>query len=130
MSYVRGLLLIAFLCGFTISFSAPAHAGKEEKAARVVNDATAVLKDFAADIDYRSLWNYAQDAEAIVVIPSSVRGGFLVGASGGNGVMLARKDDGGWSQPSFLRVSSLSFGFQAGGDVSAIVLVCSEEHTS
>ena len=107
----------------SILLIAPAQAGKREKAETVVAEATAVVRDFTTDGDYRALWSHARNAEAIVVIPSSVRGGFLVGASGGNGVMLARGENDAWSQPSFMRVSSLSFGFQAGGDVSAIVLV-------
>ena len=100
----------------------PAHADRREKAEELVRDATRTAQDFAADENYRALWEYAADAKAIVVIPQSVRAGFLVGGSGGNGVVLARREGGGWSYPNFMRISSLSVGFQAGGEVSEIVL--------
>ena len=45
------------------------------------------------------------------------------GASGGNAVMVARNEDGGWSEPTFFTIGSISFGFQAGGEASEIILL-------
>lgn len=100
----------------------PAEAGRREKAQDLVSDAAVSLDYFANDRNYRTLWEQAKEAEAIVVIPRSVRAGFVFGGSGGNGAMIARTPSG-WSGPAFLRISSFSFGLQAGGEVSEIVLL-------
>ncbi|MEL7490178.1 MAG: lipid-binding SYLF domain-containing protein [Pseudomonadota bacterium] len=105
----------------------PAYAGRQEKAYRLVKDATRTVESFTRNDDFAGLWSYAADAKALIVIPKSVRAGFLVGGSGGNGVVLARLAGGGWSHPNFLRVSSLSFGFQAGGEVAEIILAIMTE---
>lgn len=103
--------------------AAPAHAkSKKEKAEELVGKAADTVTYFTHDTAFEPLWELAGDAKAFVVIPRSLRGGFLVGASGGNAVMIARKDDGSWSEPVFLTVGSLSFGFQIGVEGSEIIL--------
>jgi lipid-binding SYLF domain-containing protein len=65
--------------------------------------------------------------KGIFIIPEQVKGAFVVGGAGGSGVLLARRPDGTWSYPSFYGTGSVSFGFQAGGDVSEIVLLVMTE---
>ena len=113
-----GAVLIA-----AMSF-APAHAAtKREKAERLVAKAAETVAYFNEDSAFEPMWELADGAKAMVVIPRSLRGGFMLGASGGNAVMLARNEDGSWSQPTFFTIGSLSFGFQAGGEASEIVLL-------
>ena len=114
---------LIFLVALFFSVFSPAHAGREEKARLTVTEAAESVRYFTEDRNYRQLWNLANDAEAMIVIPRSVKAGFVFGGSGGNGVMLARGKDGQWSQPTFLRISSFSFGLQAGAEVSEIVLL-------
>lgn len=102
--------------------SSPAYADRKDAAYRLVKDATRTVSRFSRNDGFSALWSYASDAKALIVIPESVRAGFLIGASGGNGVVLSRLAGGGWSHPNFLRVSSVSFGFQAGGEVAEIIL--------
>lgn len=104
----------------------PAAADRLDKARDTVEDSAATLRDFADDDRFRGLARTAGRAKALVVLPTSVRAGFLIGASGGNGVMIARKGSD-WSPPTFLRVSSVSFGFQAGGEIAQIVLAVMTE---
>ena len=78
---------------------------------------------FANDSAYEPLWNTAGDAKAMVIIPRSYRGGFIFGASGGNAVMVARNDDGSWSEPTFFTIGSVSFGLQIGGEASETILL-------
>lgn len=121
-------LALAFLAFSTaLLASGPAAADRRDKAEKTVREATLVLNAFTRDDHYRSLWKSARKARALVIVPGSVRAGFLIGASGGNGVMLARRDDGAWSPPSFVRLSSVQFGFVAGGEVSDIVLAVMTE---
>ena len=96
---------------------------KGEKAERLVVKAAETVSYFSQDSAYEPMWDLAEDAKAMVVIPRSLRGGFIFGASGGNAVMIARNDEGGWSEPTFFTVGSISFGFQAGGEASEIILL-------
>ncbi|MEO1252653.1 MAG: lipid-binding SYLF domain-containing protein [Pseudomonadota bacterium] len=103
--------------------AAPAKAEtKREKAEELVEKAADTVAYFAGDTAFEPLWSLADDAKGIVVIPRSLRGGFVVGASGGNALMIARKDDGSWSEPVFMTIGSLSFGFQIGVEGSETIL--------
>lgn len=104
--------------------TAPAEAAsKREKAESLVAKSAETVSYFNEDSAFEPLWELADDAEAMVIIPRSLRGGFIWGASGGNAVMIARNDDGSWSQPTFFTIGSLSFGLQIGGEASEIVLL-------
>ena len=76
------------------------------------------------------LWNHEQisphfkrylsQAVAIVIVPQSISGGFIIGGEGGTGILLA-KGMNGWSYPVFLTVSSASIGLQIGAQTSESV---------
>ena len=100
------------------AFAAP----KREKAEKLVTKSADTVAYFANDTAFEALWGLANDAKAMVVIPRSLRGGFIFGASGGNALMIARNDDGSWSEPVFLTIGSVSFGFQAGVEGSESIL--------
>lgn len=103
---------------------APAAAKpKQEKAEELIVKAADTVSYFANDSAFEPLWDAADDAKAMVIIPKSLRGGFIVGASGGNAVMVARNEDGSWSEPTFFTVGSLSIGFQAGFEGSETILL-------
>lgn len=67
--------------------------------------------------------NQFPDAKALVILPNVLKGGFIIGGEGGNGVLIARLDDGRWSAPSFVFMGGASIGLQIGGSVSEVVLV-------
>jgi len=115
--------LFGIIAAMLIAAIAPAQAEtKKEKAEELVAKAADTVAYFANDTAFEPLWGLADDAKAMVVIPRSLRGGFIFGASGGNAVMVARKDDGSWSEPVFMTIGSLSFGFQAGVEGSETIL--------
>ncbi|HRW61346.1 MAG TPA: lipid-binding SYLF domain-containing protein [Defluviicoccus sp.] len=62
-------------------------------------------------------------AHAIAVFPTVTKGAFFVGAAGGQGVILARRPDGSWSDPAFARLTGGSFGLQFGGQSAQVVLL-------
>ena len=64
-----------------------------------------------------------KDAHGIVVFPGVVKGAFIFGAEGGNGVLLARDTTGKWGYPAFYTMGAGSFGLQIGAEASEIVLV-------
>jgi SH3 domain-containing YSC84-like protein 1 len=102
-------------------------ADETEKGQKIVDDMTQVFDNMTADPDmgwFRSNLKRAQG----VLIMRQYRAGFIVGASGGRGVMLARdKHTGKWSQPAFYGQGTGSFGFQIGADTSEIALLIMTE---
>ncbi|KAI9484310.1 hypothetical protein BDB00DRAFT_856467 [Zychaea mexicana] len=51
------------------------------------------------------------------------RGGFMVSAKKGTGIIIARLPDGSWSAPSGISMGALGFGHQAGVEVIDSIIV-------
>ena len=64
----------------------------------------------------------ARDAVCVGVVPGMVKGAFIFGAEYGQGVVTCRTAHG-WSAPAFIRMAGGSFGFQAGGQGTDLILV-------
>lgn len=65
-------------------------------------------------------------AEAIAVFPGVLKAAFIIGGSGGQGV-ISRRVRGGWSAPAFFNLSSGSFGLQIGAQKTDYVLLIMNE---
>ncbi len=61
-------------------------------------------------------------AKCIAIIPSSLKASFVFGANYGKGVATCRTEHG-WSAPVFFLLTGGSFGLQAGGQASDLVLI-------
>jgi len=61
-------------------------------------------------------------AKCIAIVPSMLKASFIFGANYGKGIATCRTA-AGWSAPVFFRISGGSFGFQAGGQASDLVLI-------
>ena len=121
---IRFIKVLGAICVAIGVALTPAYAkSKREKAEILVAKAADTVAYFANDTAYEALWGLADDAKAMVIVPRSLRGGFIFGASGGNALMIARNEDGSWSEPTFFTLGSLSFGFQIGGEMSESVLL-------
>ena len=65
-------------------------------------------------------------SECVIILPSVKKGGFIVAASYGRGVMSCRGGanfDGRWSAPVMMQSSGGSFGLQAGGQATDFVIL-------
>jgi lipid-binding SYLF domain-containing protein len=61
-------------------------------------------------------------AKCLAIVPSRLKASFIFGAEYGKGVATCRTEKG-WSTPVFFKIEGGSFGFQAGGQASDLVLV-------
>jgi lipid-binding SYLF domain-containing protein len=66
--------------------------------------------------------NIFDSAECVAVFPSTIKGGFIIGARKGEGVLSCRTPDG-WSAPVFLDLSGGSVGAQIGAQATDYVLL-------
>jgi lipid-binding SYLF domain-containing protein len=120
MKILLGLLLLA---GSSIPALAAEDAQKLDKrldAARTTIDQIMSVPDKAVPD------SIARKAVCIGVIPGMVKGAFIFGAEYGQGVVTCRTG-AGWSAPVFIRMAGGSFGFQAGGQGTDLVLVAVNE---
>ncbi len=81
-----------------------------------------VLHELMATPDKGIPLDIAAKAKCVAVIPSFKKGAFLVGAQYGQGVATCRTANG-WSAPVFIQLTGASFGLQAGGQETDLVLV-------
>jgi len=91
-----------------------------------VNEAARVLEEILSAPDKGVPEAIVEKAQAIVVIPSTVKGALLIGAQRGKGVMSV-KSASGWSAPAFVTLTGGSLGLQIGGQATDIVLVVVNE---
>lgn len=88
------------------------------KSGRLVHDATSTLYDFRGKIpDY-----LLRQAKGVIIVPSLVKVGFIIGGQGGDAVLLRRVGKT-WSYPAFYSLGSPSLGLQAGISSAQIVLL-------
>jgi lipid-binding SYLF domain-containing protein len=113
------LTLIVSLC--SLSFAADESA-KESKAADRVQAAADVLNEIEAAPDAGIPQEVLGSAECVAVVPSMLKGGFIVGAKYGRGLASCRTPKG-WSAPAFFVVAGGSFGFQIGGQAVDLVML-------
>ncbi|WP_192804970.1 lipid-binding SYLF domain-containing protein [Noviherbaspirillum aerium] len=84
-----------------------------------VASATRVVEKLESEPQIRDLLG---KAKGIFIVPTYARGGWGIGARGGEGVMLVNKD-GQWSSPVFYNYGGLSTGLQAGVEVGSIAML-------
>ncbi|MGA7217461.1 MAG: lipid-binding SYLF domain-containing protein [Candidatus Sulfotelmatobacter sp.] len=116
---MKKFLLVALIASFC-SFS---FAGDEEtKAAERVQAAADVLNDIQGAPDKGIPQEVLGSAECVAVVPSMLKGGFIVGAKYGRGLASCRTPKG-WSAPAFFVLTGGSFGFQIGGQAVDLVML-------
>jgi lipid-binding SYLF domain-containing protein len=67
------------------------------------------------------------EAKGIVVIPDTIKAGFMLGGRRGIGLMSVKGADGTWSNPVFVKLAGASFGLQAGIQSADVILVFRSE---
>lgn len=114
------------LCGLAMAAcSLTAHAGDGDKTkiADRLTAASEVLDQIMATPDKSIPSGILRGASCVVVIPSFKKGAFVVGAQYGQGVATCRTSSGKWSAPVCVQLTGGSFGFQAGGQATDLVLI-------
>jgi lipid-binding SYLF domain-containing protein len=121
----RVLVVLALIAAACVGGPRPASADDAQDARQLVEKARMTFEAFLADTDVGpALKELLPKARGILIYPQVLRAAFFVGASGGSGVFLVHDPKlDSWSGPAFYTIGQASFGIQAGGDASEIVLV-------
>jgi lipid-binding SYLF domain-containing protein len=89
----------------------------------VVRSSTAVLNEIMA-IPFSGIpASMLADAHGVAIIPNVIKGGFVVGARYGRGVLLVREETGQWHAPVFITLTGGNIGWQAGVQATDLILV-------
>jgi len=113
-----------FLGGLSITISSSFAANPALEAKKLVETSRLTLEGFMADPANKEFQNLIKKAKGVYITPSLLKGAFVVGVSGGNGLLLIRdKESGKWMGPAFYTLGGASFGLQAGGEASEVVLL-------
>jgi lipid-binding SYLF domain-containing protein len=112
-------VVVVCLCGFSMAAD---DQGKESKASDRVQAAADVLDEIQGAPDKGIPQEVLGSAECVAVVPSMLKGGFIVGAKYGRGLASCRTPKG-WSAPAFFVVTGGSFGFQIGGQAVDLVML-------
>jgi len=107
-----------------LSGGSPALAGDATDAKQLVEKARMSLESIKADKGMAAFCELINKAKGIFIAPQVLKGAFIVGASGGSGVFLAREGTSHeWAGPAFYTMGEASFGLQIGGDASEVILL-------
>ena len=126
-------MFIWTLSGIVLSLSVLGPSGlalasEKAEAQSIVDKAKGSLTDLMSDEHYVWLHNYLKSAKGVVIFPQILKAGFVLGGSGGTGVLLVRNEaTGTWSYPAFYTLGSITFGFQIGGEAAEVVMVATSQ---
>jgi SH3 domain-containing YSC84-like protein 1 len=101
-------------------FALPAQAASDK--GELLHDANRAVTDLKHDPAFATAARMMDDARAIYIVPKLVKGGFIFGAEGGDGV-LVRRTAHGWGEPKFYGMGSASFGLQAGLEQAELIFI-------
>ena len=113
------LMMMVFLCGVSLADQRSDDIDRVESAATVLDEIMAA-RDAGIPEDIMG------SAKCVAVVPSMLKGAFLIGVNRGKGIASCRTEKG-WSAPAFFVLEGGSFGFQIGGQaVDLIMLVMND----
>jgi lipid-binding SYLF domain-containing protein len=107
---IGAILLTAYI-------AMPAHAAMQED----VDQAVTIIERFQEIPEKAIPTAVMRDAKGLAIL-TVTKGGFIFSGRGGTGVVVARTDKG-WSGPSAIGTGGIGFGFQAGVQVSELVIL-------
>ena len=119
----RGLL--ATLAALAVPATLRAKAAKQgpKREVIIVEKATEALVEISK-IPARGIpLDLLRKAQGIVIVPDLVKAGFVIAGRVGRGVLMARDENGTWTNPVFLGMAGGSIGAQIGASATDVVLL-------
>src|SRR3954470_3821181 len=120
----RNILNGAIALALLSLVGAPILIAADNEEAQRVQESVTVFNEIMAAPDKAIPNSVLEKAEGIAVFPGTLKGGFIVGAQHGRGILSARLEGSrAWSAPAFMTVTGGSFGAQIGAQAVDLVLV-------
>jgi len=121
---VLSVLLTIIFSSMLFGLAIPAIADEPVKQQGLVDKARVTLESFMADNNQAWLKEHLNQAKALIIVPSLLKAGFVVGGSGGSGVLIVKDHKTGqWSEPAFYTLGSGTFGLQIGAESAEVIMM-------
>jgi SH3 domain-containing YSC84-like protein 1 len=109
---------------FALALCGTAPAVEETKEAKQLQKATNVVNEIMGAPDKGIPQDLLNKAVCVGVVPSDIRGAFVVGGEYGRGVLVCRQHGNGhWGAPSLFTLGGANVGFQLGGKATDVVFI-------
>jgi len=118
MKFLAKLAVATAFAAALIGASAAQASDETELLAR----ANRTVDHLRSDPAFAQAARMIHSARAVLIVPRLVKGGFIFGAEGGDGVLLKRSGRS-WSAPAFFTLGSASFGLQIGLQQAELVMI-------
>jgi lipid-binding SYLF domain-containing protein len=120
MRIITGLLLLTLV---SVPMQPLQAQTPVSEAQQLVDKAKLTTEKMLNDPQLQTLRTWMKSAKGVLVVPSFLKAGFIIGGAGGSGVLLSRDASGSWSSPAFYTIGEGSFGLQAGVQDAEMILV-------
>ena len=118
------LKLTMFVCLLALFIGMPGAIVRANSTGEILDDCVEVLQEMVGESELETLSDLVKQGEGIVIFPSVVKAGLIVGGRYGRGILMRRdRQNGGWYGPNFVVIKGASWGLQAGYQRTALVLV-------
>ncbi len=119
------LTVVLTITGMMIVTTVPAaSAADRDDAQAIVDKARITFNDFMRDEHYTWLHDNLKNARGLLIFPQVLKAGFIVGGSGGTGVLVVKDEKTcDWSNPAFYTIGSLTLGLQIGGESAEVIMM-------
>jgi lipid-binding SYLF domain-containing protein len=118
---MMGTIALAF-SGIFVSM--PVLASDASEARALVDKAKITINTFAANKDFAGMKSTLAQVKAVLIFPQVLKAGFILGGSGGSGVLVVRDEkSGNWGNPAFYTMGTASLGLQAGASAAEVVML-------
>jgi lipid-binding SYLF domain-containing protein len=118
------IMFAAIICIFVMGSVMPSIAADSTEQQGLVDKARVTFESFMTDKNQAWLKENLNQAKGLIIIPSLLKAGFVVGGSGGSGVLIVKDEKTGkWSQPAFYTLGSGTFGFQIGAEAAEVIMM-------
>jgi lipid-binding SYLF domain-containing protein len=123
MKTLRKILGVGLMfAGLATTAIAADNDKSQSKEVQRVHSAATVLDEIMGTPDKGIPREVLESAKCVAVVPSMIKGGFIVGARYGKGVASCRIKSG-WSAPAPITIAGGSWGLQFGGEAVDIVML-------
>ncbi|HEY7129066.1 MAG TPA: lipid-binding SYLF domain-containing protein [Nitrospira sp.] len=124
MSHAKFTIILGLFAAALATMIVPDTLVASTEQQQLVDKAKLTVEAFAADPQQQDVRQWVAGAKGVFIVPQILRGAFVFGGAGGGGVLLVRDEKSGdWSQPAFYNIGAVSFGLQAGGDASELMII-------
>lgn len=122
----KWLAPLAMAAAMLFALAAPVQASDASDMHELLVEANNTVNNLHHDPAFSTARGMLENAKAVYIVPKLVKGGFIFGAEGGDGVLLKRQGQS-WSAPKFYTMGSASFGLQIGLERAQLVFIINSQ---